>query len=144
MRRLGIAVSLIGALIGGLASAVRTGVVGDGRWGNGTYVIDAAAVLVCVAGVAIEVRAVEILARFFDLRRQVLLQLVGGMLLALIACLLIPAMRSDDLSDLAATALATLVYLGAGRGLSGAAGLAISVAPGYLARRIDDRLDEPR
>lgn len=143
LRRVGVGVSLAGALLGGLASAVRTGLAGDGRWGTGTYLIDAAAVLVCVAGVAVEARAVDRLAGFFDLRRGATLQLVAGVALTLAACVLIPAMRSGDPPDWAATGLAAAVYLGAGRGLSGAATLAVAVAPRYLERRIDDRLEEP-
>ena len=135
--------SLAGALLGGLASAVRTGLVGDGRWGTGTYLIDAAAILVSVAGVAVEARAADRLDGFFDLRRGATVQLIVGVALALAACLLIPAMRSGEPPDWAATGLATLVYVGAGRGLSGSATLAIAVAPGYLERRIDDRLEEP-
>lgn len=137
------AVSLAGALLGGLASAVRTGLAGDGQWGTGTYLIDAAAVLMCVAGVAVEARAVDRLSGSFDLRRGAILQMIGGVVLALTTCLVIPAMRSGELSDWAATALVTLVYVGAGRGLSGAATLAITVAPDYLEGRIDDRLEEP-
>lgn len=136
-------VSLAGALLGGLAIAVRTGQVGDGRWGTGTYLIDAVAVLLCVAGVAVEARAVDRLAGFFDLRRGATLQLIAGVTLTLTACLLIPAMRSGEPPDWVATGLATLVYVGVGRGLSGAATLAITVAPGYLEGRIDDRLEEP-
>ena len=132
----------MGALLGGLASAARTGLVGDER-GTSTYLIDAVAVLVCVVGVLIETRAVNILTTFFDLRRGAILQLLVGVTLALLACLVIPASRSGDLSAGPSTALAALVYLGAGRGLSGAAGLAITAAPGYLERRIDDRLEEP-
>lgn len=143
LRRVGIAVSLGGAVLGGLASALRTGVIGDGRWGTGTYLVDAAAVLICVAGVAVEARAIDMLAGYFDLRRGAILQLIGGMVLAVTACLLIPAARSGDLSARASTALALLVYLGAGRGLSGAATVVITVVPGYLERRIDDRLEEP-
>ena len=135
--------SLAGALLGGLASVVRTGLFGDARWGTGTYLIDVAAVLVCVTGVAIEARAVDRLAGYFDLRRGATLQLLAGAALALAACLLIPAMRSGEPPDWAATGLATLVYVGVGRGLSGAATLAITVAPGYLEGRIDDRLEEP-
>lgn len=143
MRRMGIVVSMLGALLGGLASALRTGLLGDDRWGTGTYLVDAAAVLVCVTGVVIETRAVEVMTGFFDPRRGAILQLIGGVALALSTCLLIPAARANDLSAWGSTVLATLVYLGAGRGLSGAASIAITVAPGYLEQRIDDRLDEP-
>ena len=135
--------SLAGALLGGLATAVRTGLVGHGRWGTGTYLIDALAVLICVAGIAIEARAVDILAGYFDLRKEAILQMIGGVFLALMACLLIPATRSGEMSAGMSTVLATLVFLGAGRGLGGAAALAITAVPGYLERRIDDRLDEP-
>jgi hypothetical protein len=141
-RRSGIGVTLVGALLGGLATAVRTGLVGEGR-GNGTYVVDALAVLVCVAGVVVETRALTILAGFFDLRRGVVLQLLGGVLVTLLACLFFPAVHSGALSPGPSTALAALVYLGAGRGLSGAVGLAVTAVPGYLERRIDDRLEEP-
>ncbi len=143
LRRVGIAVSVAGALLGGVASALRTGLFWDGRSGTETYLIDAVAVLVCVAGVTVEGRAVDLLAGFFDLRRGAILQLVGGVALGLASCLVIPATRSDELSAGVATGLATLVYLGAARALSGAATLAIAVAPGYLERRIDDRLEEP-
>jgi len=138
-----VGVSLAGALLGGLASAFRTGLVGEGRWGTETYLIDAGAVLLCVAGVAVEAQAVDRLAGFFDLRRGATLQLIAGVALTLTACLLIPAMWSAELPDWAATGLAIFMYLGAGRGLSGAATLAIVVAPGYLEGRIDDRLEEP-
>ena len=142
LRRVGVGITLTGALLGGLASAARTGLVGDDR-GTGTYLIDALAVLVCVVGVVVETRAVNILAGFLDLRRGAILQLLGGLALALLACLLIPATRSGELSAGPSAVLAALVYLGAGRGLSGAAGLAVMAIPSYLERRIDDRLEEP-
>ena len=142
LRWAGVEVTLVGALLGGLATAVRTGLVGEER-GNGTYLVDALAVLVCVAGVVVETRGTTVLAGFFDLRRAAVLQLLGGVIVALLACLIVPAARSGDLSPGTSTALAALVYLGAARGLSGAVGLAVTAVPGYLERRIDDRLEEP-
>lgn len=136
--------TVLGALAGGLATARRTGVLGDARDGTWSYLIDAAALLLCVAGVVVEARAISVLVGFFPgIGRQATLQLIGGVATGLAACILIPALRSDAVPGWLATGLAVLVYLGAARALSGAAGVAIAVAPGYLERRIDERLEEP-
>lgn len=144
LRRVGVGVSVAGAAFGGLATGIRRGVLGGGPRGTETYLLDVAAVLICVAGVVVEARALDILIPHASgLRRQSVVQLAAGAVLGLIACLAIPAVRSEELPGWAATGLAFLVYLGGGRALGGAAGVALALAPGYLEGRIDDRLDEP-
>ena len=135
---------MIGALLGGLGTALRAGVIDGAREGTGSYLVDAAALLLCVAGVVVEARAVNALVDFFPaVRRQATFQLIGGLATSLAACVVIPALRSGVLPGWVDAGLTALVYLGASRALSGAAGVAIAVAPGYLEGRIDDRLEEP-
>jgi hypothetical protein len=139
LRRLGLGLVFLGALLAGCASWLRdrlpAGDVGHGS----TYLLDVAGWFLVVAGAVLEAKVGDLLltARQPAARRRAILFAVVGLGAALAACATIPLRSSGASASPLRAALAAVLVGGFGLGLGGLATLGWFYGGRYAERRIE-------
>ncbi len=134
LRRLGYGALGLGAALGASGTLLRdTG--DDTSW---TYLLDAVAWLLAVAGAVAEARASAIFSAFQPepARRRSTLLLCLGILAALGGCVLLSSLGRDDVAVAIRTGAAGTLIGGIGTGLGGGLSLAVTVGARYAADRL--------
>lgn len=139
LRRVGLALVLLGALLAGLASWLRDRLAAGDVGHSLTYLLDVAGWFLVVAGAVLEARVGDLLltARQSAARRRAVLLTVGGLGAALVACATIPLRSSDASASLLKAVLAAVLVGGFGVGLGGLATLGWFYGGRYAERRIE-------
>jgi drug/metabolite transporter (DMT)-like permease len=135
-RRTGVAFVMLGAFLAGLGEGIRAA-NDSASW---TDLLDAAGLVLAVAGGVFEARTADLLFDFAPrpARRRAMLLLVVGLLVIVFACVLLSAFDQPVLHGIAGGA----VVLGLGFGAGGLFSLAWFYGGGYAAGRIQDRADD--
>ncbi|HKG24159.1 MAG TPA: hypothetical protein VKB09_00850 [Thermomicrobiales bacterium] len=139
LRRLGLALILLGAILAGLAAWLRDRLAAGSVGHSATYLLDVAGWFLAIAGAVLEARVGDLLltARQSAARRRAVLLAVGGLGAALVACATIPLRSSGASASPLRVALAAVLVGGFGLGLGGLATLGWYYGGRYAERRIE-------
>ncbi len=134
LRQLGYVSVGLGAALGATGTLLRD-TSDDNSW---TYVLDAAGLLLAIAGAVAEARVSTIFSAFQpeSARRRATLLLCLGILAALGACVLLSSLEGDGTAVAIRTGAAALLIVGIGAGLGGGLSLAATVGVRYAADRL--------
>ncbi len=139
LRRLGLALILLGALLAGLASWLRDRLAAGDAGHGATYLLDVAGWFLAVTGAVLEAKVGDLLltAGHPAARRRAVLFAVAGLGAALVACATIPLRSSGASASPLRAALAAVLVGGFGVGLGGLATLGWFYGGSYAERRIE-------
>ena len=139
LRRLGLALVCLGALLAGLAAWLRDRLAAGDTGHSSTYLLDVAGWFLAVAGAVLEAKVGDLLltARQPAARRRAVLFAVVGLGAALAACATIPLRSSGASVSPLRAALAAVLVGGFGVGLGGLATLGWFYGGRYAERRIE-------
>ena len=134
LRRLGYGALGLGAALASTGTLVRD-TSDSNAW---TYLLDALAWLLAVAGAVAEARVSAILSAFQPepARRRATILLCFGILAALGACVLLSTLDQDGVAVAIRTGAAALLIGGIGAGLGGGLSLALTAGARYAADRL--------